>query len=157
MQKILIEEVYQLSESASLSLPEDTPLEELVERFAHERGIRAIFLTDSRGRFSGMIRRIDLIKWIYLQLFGRTGGEKASTGEVLRLTFAKKAKDLARGDSSTMGIKPTDTLETALNNMILHGEAIIPVLDKEGKILGDLRATDVLLQTLEMGNDSPKD
>lgn len=154
MRKILVDEVYQLSETASLSLPESTSLEEVVNRFAHESGIRAIFLVDSRQRFTGMVRRIDLLKWIYLQLFGKTGGETASTGEILRLTFAKQAKDLARGDPTTMGVKPEDNLQTALNKMILNGEAILPVLDDEGKIKGDLRTTDVLLKALEIGDST---
>ena len=150
MKKILVEEVYKLAGPASLSVPENTSLKEIVERFAHEPGIRAIFLVDSKKRFCGMIRRVDLAKWLYLKLFGKTGGGAAPTGEILRLAFADKARDLARGDSESMGIHPEDTLQEAMNQMIFHGEAIIPVVDKEGKILGDLRISEVLMKALEL-------
>lgn len=150
MKTIQVESVYKLSEPAFLAMPESALLEEVADRFAHEPYVRAIFLIDSRKRFTGMLRRIDLLKWIYLQLFGKTAGQKASTGEVLRLTFAQKAKDLARGDSTSMGVKPSDTLQTAMNQMIAYGEAILPVLDDEGKILGDIRVTDVLLKAQEL-------
>ena len=148
MKKILVEEVYQLAGPASVSVPDDTSLKEIVNRFAHEPGLRAIFLFDSKRRFAGMIRRVDLVKWLYLKLFGKTGGGTASTGEALRFAFAEKAKDLARGDSESMGVHPGDILQTAMDQMITHGEAIIPVVDKEGKILGDLRISEVLLKAL---------
>ena len=41
-------------------------------------------------------------------------------------------------------------LDTALNRMIEYEEDIIPVLDEDGRILGDLRLSEVLLKTLEM-------
>jgi CBS domain-containing protein len=152
MKNILVSEVYTLSESASLSLPETTPLEEVITQFAHQPVVRAIFLVDSNERFAGMIRRLDLLKWLHLQLYGRTGGQKASTGEILRLTFAQKARDLARGDSTSMGIRPSETLQNAMNKMIQYGEGILPVLDDDGKILGDLRVTDILLKLIELSD-----
>ena len=150
MKQILVSEVYNLAGPASLSVPDGTSLKEIVERFAHEPAIRAIFLTDSEQKFCGMLRRVDLAKWLYLKLFGKTGGGRASTGEAIRFAFAEKAMDLARGDSESMGVHPEDTLQEAMNQMIFHGEAIIPVLDKEDKILGDLRISEVLLKALEL-------
>jgi len=150
MKQILVEEVFQLAGPASLSVPDDTSLKEIVDRFAHQPSIRAIFLVDSKQRFCGMLRRVDLAKWLYLKLFGKTGGGKASTGEAIRFALAEKAKDLARGDSESMGVHPEDTLQEAMNQMIFHGEAIIPVVDKDGKILGDLRISEVLLKALEL-------
>jgi len=154
MKQVLIKDVCNLSETAYLAMPETTMLQELANRFAHEHGIRAIFLVDSRQRFTGMVRRIDLLKWMYLQLFGKTGGEKPSTSEILRLTFAKTAKDLARGYPTTIGVKLQDNLQTALDKMIENREAIIPVLDADGKIAGDLKASDVLLKALEMASQT---
>lgn len=158
MKTILVEEVYHLSVPGSISVPEGTSLKEVVTRFAREPELRAVFLVDSHQRFTGTIRRADLLKWLYFQLFGRLGEEKGSTGEILRLAFATKAKDLARGDWRYFGVKPSDTVQTALERMIAYGDAIIPVLDDEGKVLGDLRVTEVLLKTLEFGEtDQPID
>ena len=150
MRAIPVSDVYQLSEDAYLAVPEDTSLEEVINRFAHEPGIRAIFLVDKKSRFAGTIRRADLMKWLYFQLFGRAGGQKASTGEVLRIAFAKEARDLARGDWKYFGVKTGDTLQTALDRMIAYGDATIPVLDDEGRIVGDLRVTDILLKVIDV-------
>lgn len=150
MKQILVEDVYKLVGPASISVPDDTPLKEIVYRFAHEPGIRAIFLIDSKQRFVGMLRRVDLAKWLNLKLFGKPGGRAAPTGEIVRLALADEAKDLARGDSESMCVHPEDTLQTAMSRMISYNEAIIPVVDKEGKILGDLRISEVLLKALEL-------
>ena len=149
MNPILVEELYHLSEQASLSVPEGTPLQEVVARLAQEPDLRAIFLVDSQERFAGTIRRADLLKWLYFQLFGRLGVEKGSTGEIIHLAFATRAKDLARGDWRYFGVKVSDTIQDALERMIAYGDAIIPVLDNEGKVLGDLRVTEILIKALE--------
>lgn len=144
MKRILVEDAYRVHGMASVVVPEGTSLEEVVTRFAQGPGVRAIFLIDSRERFAGLITGIDLLKWVQARFFGgrRSGG--IALGDVLRVVFATKAKDLARGDWRSLGVKPTDTLETALEQMITHKEGTIPVLDDEGKILGDLRLSEVL-------------
>jgi CBS-domain-containing membrane protein len=158
MKPILVEEVYQLSEPASLSVPEGTSLQEVVTRLALMPELRAVFLVDSHERFAGTLRRADLLKWLYFQLFGKFGVEKESTGEVLRVALATKAKDLARGDWRYFGVTPSDTIQTALERMIAYGDAIIPVLDNEGKVLGDLRVTGILMKALQFGEtDQPPD
>ncbi len=144
MRLILVDEVYQLTESASPCVPESSTLEEVAKLFARDNVVRAVFLVDEQQRFSGMMRRADLLKWVHLYLYGKTGGGAASTGEVLRLTFAKHASDLARGDANTLGVRPQDTLESAMNKMMINAETVLPVLDDDNKVLGDLRATDLL-------------
>ena len=156
MKPILVEEVYQLSGPASISVPEGTPLQEVVARLTQDPELRAIFLVDSHQRFAGTIRRADLLKWLYFQLFGKLGVEKGSTGEIIHLAFATEAKDLARGDWRYFGVKVSDTIQDALERMIAYGDAIIPVLDNEGKVLGDLRVTEILIKALEFGKpDQP--
>jgi CBS-domain-containing membrane protein len=158
MKPILVEEVYHLSEPASLSVPEGTPLQEVIARLAQGPELRAIFLVDSHQRFAGTIRRADLLKWLYFQLFGKFGVEKGSTGEIIHLAFATRAKDLARGDWRYFGVKLSDTIQDALERMIAYGDAIIPVLDDEGRVLGDLRVTEILIKALEFVKpDQPPD
>ena len=156
MKEITVSEIYQLNDPAYASMPADTLLAEIARKFAYEPELRAVFLIDPKQRFTGMIRRSDLMKWLYLQLFGKVGGEAASTGEALHLTFAKEAKDLARGDSASMGVKPSDSLQAALDKMITQGESILPVLDDEHKMLGDIKASSVLLKALEVWEESKK-
>lgn len=144
MKRIRVEDVYRVHGMASAVVPEGTGLEEVVTRFAQGPGVRAIFLIDSRQRFAALITDIDLLKWVQFRFFGGGRSRGIAVGDVLRVVFATKAKDLAQGDWRSLGIKPTDTLETALEEMIAHGEDTIPVLDDEGKILADLTLSEVL-------------
>ena len=65
-----------------------------------------------------------------------------------------KAKDLAHGEWSSLGVKEADTLQTALNQMVEYQEDVIPVLDDEGRILGDLRISEVLFKALGVGKQA---
>jgi len=151
MKTILVEDVYQLHGTASVSVVEDIPLKDIVSRFANEPSLRGIFLVDSFQRFAGVITRADLLKWSAFSLLGGRI-EVASTEDAQRIVFATKAKDIRRDDWRSLGISETDSLETALNQMIHNEEDIVPVLDSEGKILGDLRLCEVLLKAVEVAD-----
>jgi CBS domain-containing protein len=94
------------------------------------------------------------MKWVHLQLFGGKGRHELMVSEFLRIVDARKARDLVRGDQHAVAVKETDTLQTALDKMLDHEEDVIPVLDSEGRILGDLRLSEVLLKTLEVGRQT---
>lgn len=150
MKTIRVEEVYGLHGTASTSVCEDISMEGVISRFAYEPDLRAISLVDSRQRFVGVITRADLLKWSTIILLrGKVG--VASVGEARRLVSATKANDLRRSDWPLLGVWETDTLETAVNQMLSCNEETIPVLDSEGRILGDLRLSEVLLKAIEVG------
>ena len=151
MKTILVEDVYKVHGTSSVSVPEGTALEEIIAKFAREPAVTAVFLVDSRERFAGVISRADVLKWAQLRLPGGGGSREIHLGAVLRLVFATKAEDLARGDRRSVGVRPHDTLAKALEQMINQEELTIPVLDSEGKIMGDLRLSEVLHKALEVG------
>ena len=61
MKTIRVEEVYKLHGVASIAIPADSPLEEVVSRFADDSTVRGIFLVDSHGRFKGEVTLIHLV------------------------------------------------------------------------------------------------
>ena len=150
MKTILVKDVYQLHGTASISVTEEMPLEDIIYRFAHEPAIRGAFLIDEEQRFAGIISRLAIIKWAEFQLFGKwKSGIPAA--EITNLVDTVKAKYLARGDWRSFGVKEWDTLEKAFNQMMMLGEDVIPVIDEDGRIIGDLRLSEVLLKTIEVG------
>ena len=68
-----VSEVYRLHGTASAIIPEDSPLETVITRFAGEPSLRGMFLVDSMRRFAGVVTQIDLLKWAHLMLFGGKG------------------------------------------------------------------------------------
>lgn len=154
MRHIKVQEVFDPKDMLSVVVPEDDSLEDVIRRFAEAPSLRGIFLVDSRQRFAGVITRADLLKWAQYRLGGGPGSDRLSVGEIFRLVYATRAKDLAHGDWRTLGVRPTDTLDRALHQMITNEEIDIPVLDQEGKILGDLRLSQILLKALETGKQA---
>lgn len=152
MKTVKVAELYQLHDTATVSVPEDSPLEDIVTRFAHGPRLHALFLVDSRQRLAGVITRTSLMKWVHHELFG--GRRELSPWEAVHFADATKAKDLTHSDWRSLAVKETDTLETALDIMIDHDEDVLPVLDSEGMILGDLRLSEVLLKALELGRQA---
>ena len=156
MKTILVKEVYQLHGTASISVTEEVLLEDIISRFAHEPGIRGVFLIDEKQRFAGIVSRTAIMKWAEFQLFGKwKNGVPAP--EVTHLVDSVKAKNMARGDWRSYGVKEFDTLEEAFNQMMSFGEDVIPVLDEDGRIIGDLRISEVLLKALEVGRQTGGD
>lgn len=153
MKTIRVEEVYRLHGTAADSVPEDTSLEYIIGRFAREPGLRGVFLVDSRQRFSGVITRADLMRWAHFQLFGGKGRHDIAISDFFRVVDAKKAKDLVTTDPRAIAVRETDTLQTALDKMLDYEEDVLPVVDGERRILGDLRLSEVLLKVIEVGRE----
>ena len=154
MRTIKVEEVYRIHGTASVSVPEDVSLEYIITRFAREPSVRGIFLTDTSERFVGLITRNDLMKWAHIKLFGGKGRHDIAVSELFRLAGAVKAKDLLRSDQRKLSVKETDTLQTALDKMLDYEEDVLPVVDGERRILGDLRLSEVLLKAIEVGKQT---
>ena len=152
MKTIKVAEVYQVHGTCTVSIPQDSPLENIINRLGHEPELHAVFLVDSHQRLAGVITRISLMKWAHSQLFG--GRRELSPWEVLQFVDATKAKDLIHSDWQSLAVKESDNLESALNIMIDHDEDVLPVLDSEGTVLGDLRLSEVLLKALEVGRQA---
>lgn len=151
MKTIRVKEVYRLHGTSSLTVSEDSSLEYVIAFLGHESRYYGVFLVDSEQRFRGIITRLDLIKWLDFQLFGSLGKHEIRASEFFHIVNAKKAKDLVGADYISFAIKEDDTLQTALEKMLDFKEDIVPVLDSEGHILGDLRLSEVLTRALEIG------
>jgi len=146
-----VSEVYRLHGMASAVVPDDSPLESIVIKFADEPGLWGIFLVSSQRRFTGVVTRIDLLRWAHFQLFGSKGRRKMTVSEFFRLVDAKKAKDLCRGDQQALSVKESDSLQAALDKMLDQEEDVLPVLDSQGEIIDDLRLSEVLQWLLVHG------
>jgi CBS domain-containing protein len=154
--KTLVAEVYRLHGSASVSIPADSPLEDVIGEFIREPSLRGIFLIDAKQRFVGMVTRVDLIRWAHFNLTGGKERHKIPVSEFFRIVDARKAKDLASGDPRVLSVKESDTLQAALDKMLDQEEDVIAVLDSEGRVLGDLRLSEILWWVLTHGRRTAK-
>jgi len=148
--KPLVMDVYKLHGSATVSMPADTSLEDAIGTLVREPSLRGIFLIDSKQKLVGTLTRINLIRWAHLNLTGGKGRHEIPISEFFRIVDARKAVDLANRDPGLF-IKESDTLQAALDKMLDYEEEVLPVLGSDGKILGDLRLSEVLWWALAFG------
>lgn len=151
MDRISVSDVYNIHGSATLKVDAELSLEDVIGMLSRNPSMRGIFLLDSKQRFVGMITRIDLLRWAKLSLTGEQGGHKLSMATLYKIINARKARDLISGDQQSFCIKESDTLQSALNKMLDIEEDVIAVLDSEGKVLGDLRLSEVLSWIINSG------
>jgi CBS domain-containing protein len=151
MDTIQVGDVYKLHGTASIAVSEDVSLDYVLAYLGHEQHIRGVFLVNAEKKFKGVVTGNDIRRWAHIELFGGQGRHEIHLSDFYRIADAKKAGDLARGDYRSLGVSETDSLQTALDQMLNYEEDIIPVLDSEGRILGDLRLSEVLLKALEVG------
>lgn len=151
MEKALVAEIYRLHGTASMTLPADSPLDDVINAFVRHPSSRGIFLVDSSQRFVCMVTRTDLLRWAHLQVTRGKGMRQTPIADFFRLIDAKKGKDLACRGQQAVSVKASDTLETALNKMLDYEEDLLPVVDNDGRVIGDLRLSEVLWWVIERG------
>ena len=145
---ITVRSLWDPARMMAVILPQDEPLRSTISQFASDPSLRAIFLVDSHQRFAGAINRHDLLKWARVQLGGR-GVAGSGVPDFLHHLAATKARDIAQGDWRSLGVKPEDPIDRALDHMLSFDLTAIPVLDHDGKVLGDIRLSQVLSAILE--------
>ena len=144
MNSHFVSEVYKLHGSVSASINLDSSVEEIIGSFIRQPSVRGIFLVDSKLRYVGMISRIDLLRWAHIKLAGGKGRREIAISEFFRITDARKASDLTGSILRSPSVKENDTLQTALDKMLDSEEDVIPVLDNDHRVLGDLGLSEVL-------------
>jgi CBS-domain-containing membrane protein len=144
LERILVSDVHKYLGTKMKTLPADAVLEEAIRLFASETTLNGICLLDSSQAYAGMVTGMDLLKWAHSQLTAGHGIHGTSLSEYYRIIDARRVKDLLSGAGRDYYVRENDTIQTALDKMINIEENIIPVLDAGGKIMGDLRLSEVL-------------
>jgi CBS domain-containing protein len=153
MKSICVGEVYNLHGTATEQVSEGESIEFIINRFADEPGLRGIFLVDSNNKLSGSITRLILLKYIHLQIYGGEGRPDLSVSELYHYIHAKNASDLVSESSHHLSLKESDNLKTALEMMMDYELDVLPVVDDQQRILGDLRLSELLVKVIETGKE----
>jgi CBS domain-containing protein len=152
MDSIKVKDIYQMRGTSSISIPQETSIESITERLACEPGIRGIFVVDDSKSFVGLITSKDLMKWMHLRLYSGQKRRDISVWEGLHLAGADIASDLMQIDSGEFFVKESDTLQKVLDKMLDEKQDVLPVVDEQYKILGDIRLSEVLLKAIEISS-----
>ena len=100
-----------------------------------------------------MVNNVDLLDWARLQFDVMPGKAPLSVGKVRRLISATVIRDLAVPGSEHKSINVTDSLDNALATMADYDLEDIAVIDDDGRIVNDLRLSEVLSFALHIQRD----
>ena len=139
------------SPMGALLLPYTTPLQEAIWQFASDASLHGIFLVDDQQHLVGVINNTDLLDWARLQFDMYGKDYKLAVHKTRRLLMAKTIGDLALPDSNRMSVSLNDSVETALQKMSRYQLEDIAVVDATGKIVNDLRLSELLNYALKIG------
>lgn len=135
----------------ALVVRDDMPLAAAIARFAHDLQLRGLFLTDGDGRLTGVINKQDILNWVRLSLALPPQTQAPAMTQVRRLVMAETVGHLAAAGSAETAVCLHDTLATALDRMTQYNLTDIPVVDDDGRIVNDLRLSEILAFVLRDG------
>jgi CBS domain-containing protein len=144
LDKFKVEDVYrpEIKHCEIISLEED--LEQVLKKFSGRTDINGFFVVDEKEKIKGIITRKDLLNFAKFKL----GGE-LKPRIIRKFIYSNKVKDLISVDSSRVTINLTDYLRKALDIMTENELIDLPIIDKEGKIIGELDLSDILLKSVK--------
>jgi predicted transcriptional regulator len=148
MYRILAQDVAGYNEINTAMAHEDASIEEVLAHLVHNTGLCGIFVIDSEGLVSGVITRSTLVRWARVCMSDLSG--HVPVGDIFRMVSVAKARDLAVGDGRTLGVRRTDPLSKVLHQLTSYDISAIPVVDADGRIIGDLTIGQVLMKALEV-------
>jgi CBS-domain-containing membrane protein len=137
-------EVYEDDLRRGAVVSDSTSLSEIVETLDFQGPLEALYVLDPREVYYGLITRPDLLGWLEQELAspqGRTGFPWDRAGEALSNAYAS---DAVNPNSRNVPVEPRDPLDRALRNMMTASLTVVPVLDPDGGIEGELSLTRVL-------------
>lgn len=151
LNELTVQDVFRIDQSPSLILRPDDSFAQAIERFARLPDLRGIFVVDAGDHLLGVITRADLLDWARVRLdmaLQTPLGDADKTLRLVSLIGASTAGQVMHPDSQKAGIMPGDSLAQALRQMIELNLIVLPVVDEEGRLLGDLKLSELLTVVL---------
>lgn len=156
MKKLRVEEVFDPSEKLCLLVEENEPFNQVVEKLAGQRQLRSVVVVDAHKKLKGVITRHILLKWAQTKM--RRGLPEPSTSieDVLKLVRLASRNTAGEVAQPTPGVKLSDDIQQAIRVMLETDLIDIPAVDDSGRVLGDLRLSEILSKVIDIDRGEGK-
>lgn len=114
---------------------EEDPLSEVVLKIAEDKETMLACVVDEDDKLKGIITPREILKAVELREYGAISSMSFGGGEVLHILTSNYAKDIMRPPVS---VKPDDEVRKALDVMLNEPFYEVPIVDEEGKIVGEV-------------------
>jgi CBS domain-containing protein len=130
-------------------LLEDAPIEKVLGELVEDPKRRIVCVVDSDRKLVGVISLTELLIYI-----GVHAGEAVKSfahltpyEAGLRYMMGNQAKHVMR---AAISVKSDDNLLDALNLMERSGLEELPIVDDQGKVVGEIHALEIFIETLKL-------
>lgn len=151
MDEILVRDIM-IPDTKAMIATEDEPLEKAVKEFLAQPEVHTLFVTDKKNKFKGAVKLHYILNWVKLRL----GMEIVDHSNIRAVDSLQAFEVVKLCQSETIGeilsaspeIKPEATLAEGLHMMVLEQVTELPVVDKAGIFLGEIKLTQLLSRML---------
>jgi len=125
---------------------EDDQIFEAVAKVAEDCETLLACVVDNKGRLKGIITPNELLKAVEVSEYGVTRRPFFSGREVLHLLSSRYARDIM---SAPISVKADDDVEKAIDIMLDKGFYEVPVVDRAGRVIGEINYFSVITSSIE--------
>lgn len=139
-----VSELCEVSPMRALVVSRDTSLADVLAKLAHNHDLRSVYIVDEAEHLVGVVNPHDLLQLIKVRLQMPRDRREVPIRRVRRLVMAETIADLMLVGSEETAVSLQDTLADTLNKMSQYDLVSIPVVDSEGRVVNDLRLSEIL-------------
>lgn len=129
-----------------VKIHEEEPIYQAVEKIAADRETLIACVVDGDDKLKGIITPREVLKTVEVREFETTRYPFFEGAEVLALLASKYAKDMM---SAPVSVKEDDEIEKAINIMLDEGFYEVPVVDEEGRVLGEINYFNIIISSID--------
>ncbi len=144
VRELTVDDVFDPDEPLAVIVDDATPLRDVLANLDAREDLNAVLVVDTRERLLGAITRADLAAWMSTALDTSPVADAFPWGELIEALKKASAEDACNPRSGELAVEPTEPLEHALRNMLMGQLATLPVVDPDGRVLGELELGRVL-------------
>lgn len=119
---------------------------EAVAKIAEDRETLLACVVDKENRLKGLITPKELLKAVEVREYGVIKHPFFEGPEVLHLLTSRYARDIM---SAPISVKADDEIEKAINIMLDKGFYEVPVVDGEGRVIGEINYFGIITSSIE--------
>lgn len=136
-------DVYRLITCQPKIVREDAPFSAVVEAMTTGSPVgRSVYVVDAEGRLKGIVGLVDVLKGVAVrQGIPLNGNSFKSPFKLLQYSAAARAGDLMR---PPLSVTVEVSFQAAMEKMVARSVTELPVVDAEGRVIGDLNAFELL-------------
>jgi CBS domain-containing protein len=129
-----------------VKIREDEPIYQAVEKIAADRETLIACVVDKDGKLKGIITPRELLKTVEVREFETVRYPFFEASAILGLLTSKYAKDIMCAPRS---VREDEEVENAIYIMLDCGFCEVPVVDQEGRVIGEINYLDIITSSID--------